>query len=338
MPAARRDDYEAHLFTCAPCYARYRATVEVRRGLGELGAEAPPEYLHERVTAAVEAAGREKAARRAWRPAPAWWPLASAAVFVAAVLVGLFVFSRLGVAPTVPAVERPVVAVHVAPAPTPGTKAQPPVVAAQPEAAPERPSVFRRAAEAILARATGEKPKPSGTPLLGGGSAAPAPTYEGAPKPAPVTPGPAEGGGPALATLPTPTQPLIGAVARALPSVPHLPVAAPALREGPSAARVAAPAATPSTPARRPEVIARTPAPVAPAPAARQPQPSTPEPVRIADASDSHPRWLPVHEAETGRLVASPPATHLLQDTARRVNTELAQDERRSNEGWVVIH
>jgi hypothetical protein len=69
----------------------------------------------------------------------------------------------------------------------------------------------------------------------------------------------------------------------------------------------------------------------------RQPAPA-PEPVRIADASDSHIHWLPVRQAEIGRVVASKPEPHLLQETARRVNTEIAQDERRTYQGLVLLH
>ncbi len=334
LAAERLEDLEAHLFTCEPCYARYRASVEVQRGLGELGAEAPPEYLRERVYAAVEAAEKPKVGWRAWHLRAAWQPLAAAAVFVVVILGAAVMMNGRGGAPVGPSAPPVVATSPVAPAPGHTTaKSQPSVVAVRPTAPvavpTEKPSFLRRAADAI-ARATGEKP------IVGGGTTEPSAVYTTGPRLAPMAPQPTPSS-PTIATAPTPTTPLIASVERTTPTVAHLPVAASALRTPATAAVAAAPTVAPSTPDRRPQVIARATTPVAPVvPTATAPQPSpAPEPVKIADASDSHIRWLPVRQTEVERVVASTSGGHQLAETARRVNTELAQDERRTNDGWL---
>jgi predicted anti-sigma-YlaC factor YlaD len=336
LPAEGLEELEAHLFTCEPCYAQYRATLEVRRGLSELGAEAPPEYLRERVYAAVEAAQTPKVGWRAWHLRAAWQPLAAAAVFAVVVLGAVVMMNGRGGAPVGPSTPPVVAAAPVAPRAT-TAKPQSPMVAAKPSvSAPiavptEKPSMFRRAADAI-ARATGEKP------VLGGGTTEPAAVLATGPRIAPIGPQPTPSS-PTIATAPTPTTPLIASVERTTPAVPHMTVAASAIRTPATATIAAAPSAAPSTPDRRPQVIARATAPVAPvAPTTTRPPTPTPEPTRIADASDSHIRWLPVRQAEVERVVAAKPAVHQLQDTARRVNIEIAQDERRSYGGLVLLH
>lgn len=273
LSALERDLLEAHLFTCADCYARYRRSHSLAEFLRAVPAAAAPAGLHSRIAAAVERQARPVRPLPWRRVAQVAAGLAAAAALTLAVFVPARNSDTGGVAPVV--AVAPPAATEAAPRAdtTPAAPEVAPTVDAGPAAHAAERSAASRTAAHVAAGGTHTTSPSSEAVTPPGGDAAPGNTSPTPAAPAPAERAPAPAEEPVIASAthaPGVGQPILS------PSPATIGIERPAPRPATTTPNVGEPVAAPTAPG---PAMAAT-APVVEPAAGSRPQP----PTRIASA------------------------------------------------------